>query len=159
MFDAIPRYDTLSLYDKSLQVRQLIGDDETIFYSCAIPKFNRYGLQEDRHIVVSSEHLWTLEQGSLNYTEHRKLAIVTIDAFTTSTDGYELVVHCGKDYDERFNCVTAEHMHNLSSVLKAIIVARGSAYKTFQVNESKLRKFTTLKTDSDKQNYKRPDES
>lgn len=131
MFDAIPRYDTLGLYDKSLQVRQLIGDDETVFYSCAIAKFNRYGLQEDRHIVVSSEHIWTLEQGPLNYTEHRKVEIASVDAFTSSSDGHELVVHCGKDYDERFNCLTAEHKHNLTSVLQAIITVRGGQYKSF----------------------------
>jgi len=36
VFDHIPRYDTLNLFEKSLQVRQIIGDDETIFYSCEI---------------------------------------------------------------------------------------------------------------------------
>lgn len=35
-FSNIPRYDTLDLYEQSLQVRQLIGDDEIIFYSCDI---------------------------------------------------------------------------------------------------------------------------
>lgn len=108
---------------------------------------------------MSSEHLWTLEQGPLSYTEHRKLEIVSIDAFTVSSDGHELVVHCGKDYDERFNCVTAEHKHNLVSVLRAILSARGGQYKSYLVNESKLRKFTTLKSDSDKEVFKRPDES
>jgi hypothetical protein len=43
-FDAIPRYDTLDLYETLIQIRQMIGDDETVFYSCNIQKFNRYGL-------------------------------------------------------------------------------------------------------------------
>lgn len=35
-FDLIPRYDTLNLFDKYLQVRQIIGDEGRIFYSCEI---------------------------------------------------------------------------------------------------------------------------
>ena len=35
-FAHIPRYDTLNLYEKSLQVRQIIGDEEVVFYSCDI---------------------------------------------------------------------------------------------------------------------------
>lgn len=49
----------------------MIGDDEAIFYSCDIQKFNKYGLLEDRLLVVTSQHLWTFEQESYNYTEKR----------------------------------------------------------------------------------------
>ena len=85
-FDNIPRYDTLNLYEKSLQVRQIIGDEEVIFYSCDIQKFNRYGFQQDRILIVTQKHLVTLEQTSLNFVEHRKLPIAKVCAFTISKD-------------------------------------------------------------------------
>jgi hypothetical protein len=85
-FDHIPRYDTLNLYEKSLQVRQIIGDEEVIFYSCDIQKFNRYGFQQDRILIVTQKHLVTLEQTSLNFVEHRKLPIAKVCAFTMSKD-------------------------------------------------------------------------
>ncbi len=85
-FDNISRYDTMNLFDLSLQVRQLLGDEETIFYSCEIQKFNRYGLQEPRIIIVTNEHIWTFEKGDFNYTEHRKVPIKVVNGLTTSED-------------------------------------------------------------------------
>ena len=44
-FKHIPRYDTLNIYENYLQVRQLVGDSNTILYSCEAAKFNRYGFK------------------------------------------------------------------------------------------------------------------
>ena len=68
-FNHIPRYDTLDLYEQKQQIRQLIGEEETIFYSCQITKFNKYGAMEERTIVVTSSEIWTFEQQSNKYED------------------------------------------------------------------------------------------
>lgn len=69
----IPRFDTLGLYAKSLYVRQTLEDDEELFYSCDIEKFNRYGFCQDRILLVTNKHLFTLDFGPYNYNVHRKI--------------------------------------------------------------------------------------
>lgn len=157
-FDQIPRYDTLNLYDKSLQVRQIIGDEETVFYSCDIQKFNRYGFQQDRVLIVTNVHLITLEQGTLNFKEHRKLPISKINGFTISKDesAHEIVIHSFQDYDERFNCGTLEQKRNIQSVIISILQVIQEPCTVYRVPELKLRKYSTLKADKEKKNFKRP---
>lgn len=118
-FDSIPRYDTLNLFEKSLQVRQLIGDQQLVFYSCEIQKFNRYGFQQDRILVITNELMLTLLKGSHNFIEHRRVPINIVNGFTVSKDTkkHELVIHCYQDYDERFNCGAADHKRNLINLL------------------------------------------
>lgn len=67
-------------------------------------------------------------------------------------------MHCHEDFDDRFNCVTPEHKQNLLTVVEALLLAQSGAYKWFVVPENKLRKYTTLKADSDKKKFKRPDD-
>ena len=71
--EQIPRFDTLSLYSKSLFVRQTLEDDEELFYSCDITKFNRYGFEQDRILLVTNKHLVTLDFGPYTYNVHRKV--------------------------------------------------------------------------------------
>lgn len=93
-FDLIPRYDTLNLFESSLQIRQ-ICDQETIFYSCEIEKFNRYGFQQDRVLVVTNNQILTLTKGSLNFKQNRASPIGKINGITISKDAksYEIVIH------------------------------------------------------------------
>ena len=67
-----PRYDTLGIYAKSLYVRQTLEEDEELFYSCDIAKYNRYGFQQDRILLITNKHLITLDFGPHNYNVHRK---------------------------------------------------------------------------------------
>lgn len=68
--EAIPRYDTLDLYETNLQVRQVL-DDETIFYSLPLQKFNRYGWTQDRVWILTNKHFFVLEPTATNYRLHR----------------------------------------------------------------------------------------
>jgi Unconventional myosin tail, actin- and lipid-binding len=157
-FDQIPRYDTLNLYEKSLQVRQIIGDEELVFYSCEIQKFNRYGFQQDRVLIITNRHMITLEQSTLNFVQHRKLSVNKVNGLTVSKDesSQEIVIHVLEDYDERFNCGTTEHKRNIQNIMFSILKATKVTCILYRVPESKLRKYSTLKSDNEKKNYKRP---
>ena len=93
------QYDALDLYEDSLQVRQLLDPSETtpekINYSCLLKKYNRYGLQQDRTLIITDRKYVTLESTFSNYKVHRQQPINKIAGFTISTDPqcYELVVH------------------------------------------------------------------
>ena len=90
-----PRFDTLGIYAKSLYVRQTLDDDEELFYSCDISKYNRYGFQQDRILLITNKHLITLDFGSYSYNLHRKAPVHLIEAFTTSKKPTttEIVIH------------------------------------------------------------------
>ena len=70
-------------------------------------------------LVVTSQHLWTFEKESYNYTEERQLALKIIVGFTVSEDceSHEIVMHCHEDQDERFNCESPENKLNLLNVV------------------------------------------
>jgi hypothetical protein len=102
--------------------------------------------------------LITLEQGPLNFVEHRKLSIQRVDGFTVSKDesSHEIVIHAKGDYDERFNCGTPEQKRNIQSIMFSILKVSKVACTLYRVPETKLRKYATLKSDNQKKNYKRP---
>ena len=116
-----PRYDTLGIYAKSLYVRQTLDDDEELFYSCDIAKYNRYGFQQDRILLITNKHLFTLDFAEYNYHIHRKAPVRMIEAFTTSKKETtkEIVIHFIGDYDERYE--TGDHLGNIQSVLKKLL--------------------------------------
>ena len=112
-------------------------------------------------LVVTSQHLWTFEKDSYNYTEERQLQLKIIEGFTISEDSesHEIVMHCHEDQDERFNCEKQENKINLLNVVQSLVIAQGGTYVWFLVPENKLRKYATLKADAEKKKYKRPDDS
>lgn len=110
--------------------------------------------------MVSNNHLLTLEQGPNNFIEHRKVPISLVNGFTLSQDSYahELVIHCSQDHDERFNCVTAAHKANLINVIEYILRTIEREYIWYSVPDKKLRRYTTQKSDKEKEKWIRPDE-
>lgn len=66
-------------------------------------------------LIVTGQYLITLEQGPLNFTEHRKLSIDRVNGMTVSQDenSHEIVIHAKEDYDERYNAGTPEHKRNI----------------------------------------------
>ncbi len=109
-------------------------------------------------LIVTDKFLITLEQGPLNFVEHRKLSIDRVNGFTVSRDesSHEIVIHAKEDYDERFNCGTPEQKRNIQSVMFNILQVKKVACTLYRVPETKLRKYATLKADNLKKNYKRP---
>lgn len=155
--DSIPRFDTLDLYNKSLYIRQTLQEDEELFYSCDLAKYNRYGFQQDRIIILTSKHVLTLDFGPYNYNIHRRVPIALIEAFTKSKvpATSELVIHFMGDYDERYD--TGKHLRNITSILKQLLKAQGTSFKCYEVPEKKLRKYNTTKKEASKGKYCRPD--
>ena len=66
----------------------------------------------------------------------------------------ELLIHFKKDYDERYCCKS--HKANLRQVFVNILLALKNEFKVYEVPETKLSKYATSKSDSDKDKHKRP---
>lgn len=128
-----PRFDTLGIYAKSLFVRQSLDDDEELYYSCDIAKYNRYGFQQDRILLITNKHLITLDFGPYNYNIHRKAQVRLIESFTTSKKPTtsEIVIHFFGDYDERYEADL--HIKNIPCVLKRMMKDAGATYKCYEV--------------------------
>lgn len=156
--DAIPRFDTLALYQKSLYVRQTLEENEELMYSCDLSKYNRYGFSQDRILLVTTRHLLTLDFGPFNYNVHRKVPINLVEAITSSkiTKTHELVLHFVGDYDERYDA--GHHLKNLINIVRKILKANGQTWKRYIVPDKKLRKFNTTKKDARKGKFLRPDD-
>ena len=154
----IPKYDTLGIYAKSLYVRQTLEENEELYYSCDIAKYNRYGFQQDRILLITNKHLYTLDFAEYNYRVHRKALVRMIESFTTSTKATtkELVVHFMGDYDERYEA--GEHLENIQNVIKKFMTISTFPFKSFEVPDKKLRKYNTSKKEAAKGKFCRPDE-
>lgn len=156
VFVKVHRYDVLSLYKSSLQIRQILEPDERVFYSCKIEKFNRYGFCQDRVLMLTNKHIFTMSQGQFNFNVNRKAPILNIDAITVSSDPKcdELIIHSKNDIDNRYRC--GLNKMNIKRVLSNLLKCRNVDVKVFEVPEKKLSNYVTSKKDHEKGKYKRP---
>ena len=127
----IPRFDTLGIYDKSLFIRQTLQENEELFYSCNVQKYNRYGFLQERILLITSQNVITLTFGPFNYNIHRKIGLKRLEGFTKSQyKGItELVLHFVGDYDERYKC--GKHFRNLEKLLLKLLTIFNIDFKYF----------------------------
>ncbi len=110
--------------------------------------------------MVTNAQLIFLSKTAFNYREHRKIPLKQIEAITVCNDPtlFEVIIHVKESFDERLSCVTTENKHNLLGVIEALLTAHGQSYNYFVAEDTKLKKWVTLKADSEKKKFKRPSE-
>ncbi len=123
----------------------MTGDDELVFYSCHVQKYNRYNFQKERIVVVTNAQILFLSKNSFNYKEHRKIPLNRIEAITVCHELtiFEVIIHVKDSYDERMSCVTVENKHNLVGVIEALLTAHGHSYNYYVAEDTKLKKWVT----------------
>lgn len=60
------RYDTLNLYETELQIRQILGK-ETLFFSSYVFKYNRFGMIQERILIITENNFYILEATFTKY--------------------------------------------------------------------------------------------
>ena len=66
------------------------------------------------------------------------------------------MIHCYKDYDERYNCITPLNKRNILTIIQALLRMRKVEYEWYMVPDAKLRKYATQKKDRDQERWRRP---
>ena len=110
--------------------------------------------------MVTNAQIIFLSKTAFNYREHRKIPLEQIEAITVCHDPtiFEVIIHIKNSFDERLSCVTKENKHNLLGVIEALLTEHGHSYNYFVAEDTKLKKWVTLKADSEKKKFKRPSE-
>lgn len=75
---------------------QAITSKETLLFSDKVTKINRFGMQQDRNIVITGNAIYSLKEKSLQ----RRLEIAKLKGITTSKQSNEFVFHGNEEeYD------------------------------------------------------------
>jgi len=78
------------------------GNGEKVIFSCIVVKFNRWGMRQDRFLLLTNQYLYNIKKDNVQ----RKISIGSIKAMTKSTkeDNTEFIVHVRSEYDYHFEC-------------------------------------------------------
>lgn len=119
--------------------------DEVILFSDVLNKINRYGLSQERSIIISQKAIYNLKKKELK----RRIEIHNIKGISCAKDNDEFVIHCiDMEYDYHFS----------SSRMKKIIQFMNIAYTELCSKEvplcicdlKSMSSLVTLKTEKKK---------
>ena len=117
---------------------------EEIYLSCVITKYNRYGMKQNRNLIITNLHCMNVSKQSippipyLRFVEiNRKINIIQVDAVTISQNSkcHELVIHVKGEYDYRY--VSPNYHELVATYIRSIVRIKGlkaSLYKVVRVS-------------------------
>ena len=73
-------------------------NNEKIFFSALITKYNEFGFRQDRVLVVTINAVYNLKRNAIQ----RRIPLERLEALSLSTTSSEFVVHVKDEYDYRF---------------------------------------------------------
>jgi len=78
------------------------ANGEDVIFSCIVVKFNRWGMRQDRFLLLTNQNLYNIKKDNIQ----RKISIASIKAMTKSIkeDNQEFIVHVKSEYDYHFEC-------------------------------------------------------
>lgn len=116
--------------------------NEHIVFSCKVMKYNRFGIKQDRFLLLSTKKLCNVKKQDFK----REIKIYDIEALTKSTEqgNLEFIVHIKDAYDYRFIC---EQRDELFEQIKAVFFQTMNANLPIYKVNGKLKEYTTNKKD------------
>jgi hypothetical protein len=77
-----------------------VGKGERVVYSCRVSKFNRWGMKQDRTLLLTNDCLYNIKKNSVQ----RRINVNGIKAVTKSTQAgnQQFIVHIKSEYDYVF---------------------------------------------------------
>lgn len=73
-------------------------NNEKIYFSALITKYNEYGFRQDRIIVITINAIYNLKKNTIQ----RRIPLEKLEAISLSTVSSEFVLHVKNEYDYRF---------------------------------------------------------
>lgn len=129
------------------------GKGETVVFSCVVVKINRFGMKQERTLLLTNMNLYNIKKESVQ----RRIGVDSIKSVTRSSKGNsnEFVVHVKSQYDYRFE---SEYRKEIFEAIKYVCWKHNKVnLPVYQVPE-KLKDFHTTKRDISEGNEIDPDE-
>ena len=133
-------------FGKEQSLSKIIKNEKLLFTD-KINKINRYGLTQERNIIITNQGIYNLRKTQLK----RRIDIKSIKGITLSKISDEFVIHCNdEEYDYQYRSakkktiveIIAKHYYNII----------GEELKLFNLNVSSLSTFVTSKKEKMKEN-------
>lgn len=134
-------HDHLNLRYENVIMSNL-KEGETVVFSCKLTKFNRFGMRQDRFLLLTTDKLANVKKTEFQ----RSIKIPNILGVTKSTskDNFEFVVHVRDEYDYRFMCNVRDEL--FECLKQVYYLATGKNLPVYGV-EGKLKDFASSKKD------------
>lgn len=135
--------DLLSLTkDKSIKA---FTRDELIEFSSTIDKINRYGMSQERIMIVTDKAIYNLKKRSLK----RRIAISSIRGISLSKFSNEFVIHCN-DLEYDYQYISERKKKIIELVAKYYYIEKSSELKLYELETRSLSTFVTTKKEKQK---------
>lgn len=140
-----PKYDELGLA-KEPTITQTLEPGEHIEMTCKINKWNRFGLKQERTLMITNRAVYNLSKLKVK----RKIMLGAIHACTLSKKGIEFVLHVPSEYDYRYG--SKERRDLIMETLNRLYPGfhGGKPLPFYLRDEADLEDFTTTKSDAKK---------
>ena len=86
-----------------VEIMQQLDFDELLVFSCEIKKRNRYGIWQNRHLLLTTNQMCNVKKLQIK----RNITVETISALTKSTEAStanQFIVHVENEYDYHMQC-------------------------------------------------------
>lgn len=89
--------------NKKIMVQIGTDEGETILFSCKVQKKNKFGLSQDRILLLTNQYLYNIKDSA---TVQRKIGVADIKCITecTKKKSNEFIIHIKKQYDYQYEC-------------------------------------------------------
>jgi hypothetical protein len=141
--DTKPQCDYLEFFgDKSIKS---IIKDEVIYFSDKLTKINRYGLGQERNILVTNLAIYNLKKKSLK----RRIDIKSIRGITVSKITDEFVIH-GNDVEYDYNYISQKKKKIIEFISKSYFEVTKKEMGLCELEAKSLKNVVTLKKEKKK---------
>ena len=138
-----PPCDFLDYFgDKSIKS---IIKDETIFFSDKVTKINRYGLNQERHILITNLAVYNLKKKSLK----RRIDVKSIRGITVSKITDEFVIH-GNDVEYDYNYISPKKKNIIEFISRSYFEVTKKEISLCELESKSLKNVVTSKNEKKK---------
>jgi hypothetical protein len=115
---------------------------EKIIYSCLVSKFNKWGMKQDRTLLLTNEYLYNIKKNKVQ----RKIGINNIKAVTKSTQqgNQQFIIHIKSEYDYMFE---SDQIREIFDAIKYVYYQTKSSNLPVYGVPDKLKDYATSKKD------------
>lgn len=116
-----------------------------MLYSDKINKINKYGMNQERNILITNKAIYNLKKKELK----RRIDLSTLKGITCSKLTEEFVIH-GMDLEYDYNYISPKRKAIVKAIAESYFSIKGTELLFCDLEEKTLKNFVTLKTEKKK---------
>lgn len=131
-----------------------IVNNEHIYFSCVLTKYNDLGFRQERIFCITSKALYNLKKKSVQ----RRIPIELLESLTLSTLSSEFILHVKQQYDYRL--LSYEHRKNIVEMILFVVCAvkmLSNAFPVYYVPLINLNSVMTTHSLAKQRKFVKPD--